>query len=102
MYKRRTDLSFIISPIAEDTVVATHVVCGTTWPHLRDFALSFAEVFLLSLRQKLGTSSNSQDDGVSHSVIMQTEVNSSFVIPNQQSLGDQPINVWKKKQAWSH
>lgn len=73
---------------------------GNIGPHLGNFALSFGEVFLLSLFQKLRTTSNSKDDAVSHSVVMETEINSSFVISSEQCLGDQPINIWNTKQAW--
>lgn len=67
--------------------------CPALAPHLRDFALSFGEVFPLSLFQKLRTASNSQDDAVGHSAVMETEINSSFVIPSEQSLCDQPVDI---------
>lgn len=57
------------------------------------FAVCFGKIFLLGFLQELWTSCNGQYDAVCHPIVVQTELHGSLVVPSQQGLRDQAVQI---------
>lgn len=71
--------------------------CLKDYTYPGNFAPCLCKVLLLCSRQQLLAAGYSEYNGISHTIVMEAEINSAFKIASQQGLGDQAIDICRKK-----